>query len=121
MGCCTPAAVVIWNTLVRLHRRRARRLPTNLPHVLTVCRTGAVHRPMLRSTAPPLASPEVTALLPPFLPPTPGDVAARLLYLYIKYHLQLGFTTFVQYTQARAAPLLGASAPCAQRLGDLLA
>ena len=55
---------------------------------------------MLRSTAPPLARPEVTALLPPFLPPTPGGVAARLLYLYIKYHLQLGFTTFVQYTQA---------------------
>ena len=57
---------------------------------------------MLRSTAPPLAMPEVTALLPPFLPPTPGAVAARLLYLYIKYHLHLGFTTFVQYTQARA-------------------
>ena len=59
---------------------------------------------MLRSTAPPLASPEVTALLPPFLPPTPGGVAARLLYLYIKYHLQLGFTTFVQYTQACPPP-----------------
>jgi len=54
-----------------------------------------------RSTAPPRARPEVVALLAPFLQPTAVDVAARLLYLYIAYHLRLGFTRFVQYTQAR--------------------
>jgi hypothetical protein len=44
---------------------------------------------------------EVIALLVPFLHPTPQDIANNLLYFYIRYHLQLGFSKFVQYTQVR--------------------
>ncbi len=62
---------------------------------------GAVEQPVWRSMVQPRAL-EVAAVLVPFLQPTPGDVAARLLYLYIMYHLRLGFTRFVQYSQARA-------------------
>ncbi len=42
---------------------------------------------------------EVVALLVPFLHPTPQEIANNLLYFYIQYHLQLGFSKFVQYTQ----------------------
>ena len=41
----------------------------------------------------------MVALLVPFLHPTPQDIANNLLYYYVQYHLQLGFTKFVQYTQ----------------------
>ena len=45
---------------------------------------------------------EVVALLVPFLRPTPQHIANNLLHFYIKYHLELGFSKFVQYTQARS-------------------
>lgn len=41
------------------------------------------------------------ALLVPFLQPTPQDIANNLLYYYVQYHLQLGFSKFVQYTQVQ--------------------
>ncbi len=47
---------------------------------------------------------DVVALLVPFLHPTPQDIANNLLYYYVQYHLHLGFTKFVQYTQVE--PLL---------------
>jgi hypothetical protein len=54
---------------------------------------------------------EVVALLVPFLRPTPQQIANNLLYFYIKYHLELGFSKFVQYTQARP-PHLQTCPPC---------
>lgn len=50
----------------------------------------------------------MVALLVPFLKPTPQDIANNLLYYYVQYHLQLGFSKFVQYTQvsAQLIPLL---------------
>lgn len=47
---------------------------------------------------------EVVALLVPFLRPTPTNIANNLLYFYIKYHLELGFSKFVQYTQVLLIP-----------------
>ena len=61
---------------------------------------GGVHGPV--PPTPNVAGPrEVVALLVPFLHPTPQAIANNLLYLYVQYHLELGFSKFVQYTQVR--------------------
>ena len=67
---------------------------------------GTVHVPVPPTPAPsgPGGLKDVVALLVPFLQPTPQDIANNLLYYYVQYHLQLGFTKFVQYTQVE--PLL---------------
>lgn len=51
----------------------------------------------------PLPEPEVVALLPPFMYPTPHTIANDLLFLYIQYHMLLGIKRYVQYTQVRPA------------------
>ena len=67
---------------------------------------GSIHVPV--PPTPPPSGPgglkDVVALLVPFLLPTPQDIANNLLYYYVQYHLQLGFTKFVQYTQVRHLP-----------------
>ncbi len=64
-----------------------------------VC-AGGVYPPV-----PPTPAPEgireVVALLVPFLHPTPQAIANNLLFFYIQYHLELGFSKFVQYSQVR--------------------
>lgn len=58
---------------------------------------------------PKVAGPrEVVALLVPFLHPTPQGIANNLLYLYVQYHLELGFSKFVQYTQVGTSTSLPA-------------
>ena len=52
------------------------------------------------ATPAPAGTKEVVALLVPFLHPTPQAIANNLLYFYVRYHLELGFSKFVQYTQA---------------------
>ena len=66
----------------------------------SVC-AGTVHTPVPPTPAPtgPEGLKDVVALLVPFLQPTPQDIANNLLYYYVQYHLQLGFSKFVQYTQ----------------------
>lgn len=44
-------------------------------------------------------------MLVPFLRPTPQEIANNLLYFYIKYHLELGFSKFIQYTQVQQCAL----------------
>ncbi len=51
-----------------------------------------------------LPPPEVVALLSPFMYPTPHAIANNMLFLYIKYHMVLGITKYIQYTQARSLP-----------------
>ena len=69
---------------------------------------GAIHVPVPPPPAPsgPGGLKDVVALLVPFLQPTPQDIANNLLYYYVQYHLQLGFTKFVQYTQVQLLPRL---------------
>ncbi len=69
---------------------------------------GAVHLPVPPTPAP-AGVREVVALLVPFLQPTPQAIANNLLYLYVKYHLELGFSKFVQYTQVHKSSLLAPS------------
>lgn len=66
----------------------------------SVC-AGTIHTPVPPTPAPtgPEGLKDVVALLVPFLQPTPQDIANNLLYYYVRYHLQLGFSKFVQYTQ----------------------
>ena len=72
---------------------------------------GGVHRPV--PPTPNVAGPrEVVALLVPFLHPTPQAIANNLLYLYVQYHLELGFSKFVQYTQVRPRLLPPAQVSC---------
>eukprot|EP00884_Botryococcus_braunii_P010128 jgi/Botrbrau1/19116/Bobra.0077s0029.1 len=59
----------------------------------------SIHKPVAQ--APPTEElPEVVAILVPFLETTPQDAANALLERYIQYHLKLGFSQFVQYTQS---------------------
>jgi hypothetical protein len=67
-----------------------------------------VHLPVPPTPAP-AGVREVVALLVPFLQPTPQAIANNLLYLYVKYHLELGFSKFVQYTQVHKSSLLAPS------------
>ena len=62
---------------------------------------GTIHVPVPPTPTPsgPGGQKDVVALLVPFLQPTPQDIANNLLYYYVQYHLQLGFSKFVQYTQ----------------------
>lgn len=62
---------------------------------------GTIHVPVPPTPAPsgPGGQKDVVALLVPFLQPTPQDIANNLIYHYVQYHLQLGFSKFVQYTQ----------------------
>ena len=43
------------------------------------------------------------AVLHPFLEHTDPATANNVLFYYIQYHLQLGYSRFFQYTQARRA------------------
>ena len=47
------------------------------------------------------AEPRVHAVLYPFLEHTEQAAANHVLFRYIQYHMQLGFSRFYQYTQAR--------------------
>lgn len=62
---------------------------------------GSVNQPVPPTPPPQGGTQEVVALLVPFLRPTPQEVANSLLYFYIKYHLELGFAKFIQYTQVQ--------------------
>ena len=80
-------------------------------HMLMLCclsdslavagRAGSVNHPVPPTPVAtgPGGTREVVAMLVPFLQPTPQEIANNLLYLYIKYHLELGFSKFIQYTQ----------------------
>ena len=62
---------------------------------------GTIHVPV-PPTPPPSGAgglKDVVALLVPFLQPTPQELANNLLFFYVQYHLKLGFSKFVQYTQ----------------------
>ena len=67
---------------------------------------GSVEVPVERVPLPdgPLPEPEVAALLPPFVYPTPHTTANDLLFLYIQYHMLLGIRRYVQYMQVQAMP-----------------
>ena len=68
---------------------------------------GTIHVPV-PPTPPPSGAgglKDVVALLVPFLQPTPQELANNLLFFYVQYHLKLGFSKFVQYTQVWLRPL----------------
>ena len=67
---------------------------------------GSVELPVEKAAVPAggLPPPEVVALLSPFMYPTPHAIANNMLFLYIKYHMVLGITKYIQYTQARPCP-----------------
>ena len=67
---------------------------------------GTIHVPV-PPTPPPSGAgglKDVVALLVPFLQPTPQELANNLLFFYVQYHLKLGFSKFVQYTQVWPHP-----------------
>ena len=70
------------------------------------CLAGTIHVPV-PPTPPPSGAgglKDVVALLVPFLQPTPQELANNLLFFYVQYHLKLGFSKFVQYTQVWPHP-----------------
>ena len=67
---------------------------------------GTIHVPVPPTPSPSSAEglKDVVALLVPFLQPTPQELANNLLFFYVQYHLKLGFSKFVQYTQVGPHP-----------------
>lgn len=61
---------------------------------------GSLHRPLKHQAAVD-AEPRVHAVLYPFLEHTEQAAANHVLFRYIQYHMQIGFSRFYQYTQAR--------------------
>ncbi|KAK9834817.1 hypothetical protein WJX81_000892 [Elliptochloris bilobata] len=60
---------------------------------------GSLHRP-LRHQGPVGGDARVQAVLYPFLEHTPQALVNNVLFLYVQYHLQLGYSRFYQYTQS---------------------
>lgn len=80
-------------------------ISSHVPHALSLscrCAGRALVRAAARPRAPLYApGPRVTAVLHPFLHPTPQAVASRLLLHFVSHHIRIGFAQVVQYTQAR--------------------
>jgi hypothetical protein len=64
---------------------------------------ASIHKPV-PAPAPQKGLPDVVAVLSPFLETTPQDAANVLLERYIQYHLAMGFSRFLQYTQVGGNP-----------------
>jgi hypothetical protein len=60
----------------------------------------SLHKPLLAEVKT-QEPPDVVGILSPFTEPTPQRVANAMLDLHIQYHMVMGVSRFVQYTQVR--------------------